>query len=525
MGAPQPDVRKLPLPPGVFANGTFYEQANRWCDANLVRFVRGYVQPIGGWARLTEKIGTTEATQEMALTGRPCGALAFRASNNQAWLLMGTHSKFYAYRAGNRYDVTPSGFTAGNEHAIAVAGYGDGGYGAGTYNYGLTAFSEVSEAATWSIDVFGQTTIAVNDPTSRIIYQWLASSASTIMTTLLNAPSCTALVVTPETHIMALGTSSSYNTVAWCSAGEANTWTPATTNTAGDYQLITNGRLMAGLRLRNETLLFTDVDTHSATYSNDEFVYSFRQVGTGSGVISKRAAVAIDTRAFWMGPNGFFVYDGYVRTLPCDVWDKVYGDIDDIQRSKIWAVHNSAFNEVTWYYPQVGSSNAQISNYVTFNYEDRTWSLGALDRSAGVDSGALQVPVYLSSNGWVWQHESGTSRLATDGSQLTPYVTSGPLEVEDGGNVIRCHTFIPDERRPDDNVADSGYGSRVQYKLYAAMYPNEAEFGTAQTFYTSGPTSVRRTGRWLRLHVEERTANSSWIVGIPRIGVSVLGRR
>lgn len=530
MGAPQPDIRKLPLPPGLMANGTFYDQANRWCDGNLMRFVRGYVGPIGGWTRLQEFIGTSQSTQYIDLVGRPCGALAYRASNNQAWLIMGTNSKIYAYRSGNKYDITPSGFVAGNANATPGAGYGDGGYGDGGYGIGLSAFGEVIEAGTWSLDTYGDWLIGVNDPTSRVMYSWMVTTPSTLMTSISTAPTCTSLVVTPEQHIFALGANGSYQTVKWNSAGEINNWVISTTTTAGEYQLMTNGRLMAGIRLRNETLLFTDADVHSATYTNDDFIYRFTQVGVGCGLVSKRSVVSIDGRAIWMSHAGFFVYDGFVSPLPCEVWDKVFSNLDPIQKSKTWAVQNSAFNEVTWFYPvsndDAGTDFAECSRYVTYNYVEQTWTYGAIDRAAGVDAGAVNKPIWMSTNGYVWQQESGQSRFGADGiEQLVPYISSGPLEIEDGGNVARVHTFIPDERRPDDDVGAPLYNSRVQYKLYAAFYPNEAEFGDAQTFYTNGPTSVRRTGRWFRLNITERTPNSDWLVGVPRVGVTMLGRR
>ena len=39
----------LKLPPGVFRNGTEYQAAGRWYDANLVRWYEGTLRPINGW--------------------------------------------------------------------------------------------------------------------------------------------------------------------------------------------------------------------------------------------------------------------------------------------------------------------------------------------------------------------------------------------------------------------------------------------------------------------------------------------
>ena len=43
-------------------------------------------------------------------------------------------------------------------------------------------------------------------------------------------------------------------------------WTPATTNEAGDILLQTSGQIMQGIRTRGQTLIITDVDAHSMRY-------------------------------------------------------------------------------------------------------------------------------------------------------------------------------------------------------------------------------------------------------------------
>jgi len=43
----------LKLPPGIYRNGTQYQSAGRWYDANLVRWYDGTLRPIGGWRKRT----------------------------------------------------------------------------------------------------------------------------------------------------------------------------------------------------------------------------------------------------------------------------------------------------------------------------------------------------------------------------------------------------------------------------------------------------------------------------------------
>ena len=63
-------------------------------------------------------------------------------------------------------------------------------------------------------------------------------------------------------------------------------------------------------------------------------------VGDNCGIISSRAVVAQDTYAMWMGPNGFFVYDGFVKPIPCDLQDYVFKDLNRSLYRNIWALSN-----------------------------------------------------------------------------------------------------------------------------------------------------------------------------------------
>lgn len=42
----------LKIPLGVARNGTEYQNAGRWYDAQLVRWFEGTLRPVGGWTPL-----------------------------------------------------------------------------------------------------------------------------------------------------------------------------------------------------------------------------------------------------------------------------------------------------------------------------------------------------------------------------------------------------------------------------------------------------------------------------------------
>ena len=99
-------LRKLDLPPGLRQVGTIYECSGRWYDANLVRWHEGAMQPIAGWSQRTTS----------AMTGKARAAMAWVDNDSLRWIMVGTHSKLYAFTqtAETPSDITPAGFTAGD---------------------------------------------------------------------------------------------------------------------------------------------------------------------------------------------------------------------------------------------------------------------------------------------------------------------------------------------------------------------------------------------------------------------------
>ena len=134
----------LKIPAGVYRNGTEYQSAGRWYDANLVRWFENTLRPIGGW----RKKSTT------ALTGKCRGLLTWRDNTGGAWAAAGTNSKLYAINGSSVIkDITPSGLSVGIADATILTGYGYNTYG--SYDYGIQrpATETFQPATTWSLEI------------------------------------------------------------------------------------------------------------------------------------------------------------------------------------------------------------------------------------------------------------------------------------------------------------------------------------------------------------------------------------
>ena len=488
----------IKLPPGVYRNGTEYQAAGRWYDANLVRWYENTLRPMGGWRK--------RATGQMSGSCR--GFITWRDNSANRWIAAGTHTKLYAMdEGGTLKDITPTGFTTGSASALSTTGYGYSTYGTLAYGTPRPDTGTITPATTWSMDTWGEYLIACSNADGKL-YQWqLGFTTPTLAAVITNAPTGNkAVLVTAERIMFALGAGGNPRKIQWSDQEDNTVWTPAGTNQAGDYELATPGTLLAGKRVKGVNLLFTDVDVHTAQYVGAPFVYGFEKAGSGCGLISAQSVAAIDTAAIWMSKSGFWIYDGYVKPLPSDVSDYVFGNINFNQASKVYAVHNSKYGEIWWYYPSSGSN--ENDSYVTFNYRENHWNIGTLARTAGTDAGVFANPLMVSTDGYIYEHEVG---FAYDSASL--YAESGPVQLGNGDNIMSVRQVVPDEQTLGEAV--------VSFKT--RNYPT----GTQSTFgpYTAAnPTDVRFAARQVNVKVTGNTL-ADWRIGVMRLDAVPSGKR
>lgn len=485
---------KLQIPPGVYSNGTDYQSQGRWHDASLVRWRSGAMEPIGGWLELTPN----------KVTGRPSDVHQYRSGADRK-LVVGTHSAlWYVAPNGTLTDITPAGYTGGRESRGNQFGYGLGTYGTSAFGISSHGTAAVQPPTNWTLDNFG-TFLVASANTDGTLYYWDGSTPTA--TVMAGAPvNNNASIVSEERFVFALGAGGNDALVQWSDQEDFMVWTPSSTNQAGDFTLQTSGAILCGLRIRGQLLILTTVDAHTASYQGAPYVYGFERVGNGCGVIGPQAATATDSFAAWMGRDGFFMFDGYVKPLPCDVFDRVYSDINMVQAEKVAAWNNTLAGEIWWLYPS--ADTAECNRYIAWNYRENTWAIGAIDRTCGSDEGVYDNPIMVSSDGTIYSHEIGYNY---DGQ--IPFAESGPVELGNGDAVYMAKHLYPDEKTQGD----------VSATFKTRFYPNGPE-STHGPYSMAAPTSVRFTGRQVSMRIES-ARNTDWRFGIPRLDVTPGGTR
>ena len=317
----------------------------------------------------------------------------------------------------------------------------------------------------WVFENFGEDLLALASNGS--LFKWDKSSGQTTRAAVVtNAPTAARHLIlsTPDRHVILFGTETTIGTTTtqddlflrFSSQEDTNTWSPASTNTAGSFRIQDGSKIMTVVRSRGGILVWTDTSLHSLQFIGAPFVFGLTQIAANCGAISPYSAVDVNGTTFWMSQQAFYMFDGAVRKIPCSVQDYVFDDFSITQQQLVYAGINTDFNEITWFYASNDSSF--IDRSVIYNYLEQTWYTNSLARTSWLDRGVYQVPYGTeyepTTNGttptvlgltdgasFVYSHEVGTDN---DTEALPCFLQSGDFDIEDGQQILSVQRFIPD---------------------------------------------------------------------------------
>lgn len=404
-------------------------------------------------------------------------------------------------------------------------GYGIGPYGSGGYGTGTPVTPSVGpaiDAIDWTLDNWGEILIACPDRVQPFhatpfqpIYQWDEGSASSTIIT--NAPPVNdgIFVAMPQRQLVAWGSTQTGIPdpllVAWSDIGNFNQWIPLVTNQAGSYRIAKGSRIVGCAQGPQQAIIWTDIDVWSMQYIGQPFVYSFNEIGTGCGLIGRKAAASVNGIYYWMGPSQFYTLSGEgVQPLACSVWDVVFQNLDQNNLQKIRVAVNSRFGEIQWFYPSKLGGTGEVDSYVKYNVYLGVWDFGTLGRSAWVDQSVLGPPIGADPTTLLLQqHETSND---ADGVAMLPFFQSGYYALDDGDQKTFIDWVWPDMKW---GFYDAAQTATVQITFLTADYPGD----TPQVF---GPYSVtqateyfytRLRARLLAVKISSSDLGSFWRIG------------
>ena len=417
----------------------------------------------------------------------------------------------------------------------------------------------IIEPGQWRLINYGENLLALMH--NKKIFQWEPSipnlSVRAVLVTGTQVPTASRDMVlsTPDRHLICIGTETTLQTastqddmfVRWSNQESITTWTPTATNTAGSQRLTDGSKLMGGIVGKTAVYIWSDTAMYTMKFIGPPFTFGFNQVGTNCGMSSQHSAAEVNGIAYWMGPTGFYKFDGgRVQLMPCLVEDYIFEDINTNANQQIHVAVNALFGEITWFYPSSGSD--YVDRSATYNYLESTpdnpiWYTSSLARSTWTIEGVFAKPyatefksavaptyptVVGISNGasYYWAQETGTDEVFASGTTnaIAGYVESGDYDIGgpegeqgEGEFMMRISRIIPD------------YGAQTgdsRITLSTKAFPSSTAVATNHTATTSTTQLFTRSrARQIAIKVGNISTGQTWRMGTFRLDIHPGGRR
>ena len=301
---------------------------------------------------------------------------------------------------------------------------------------------------------------------------------------------------------------------------------PTATNTAGDLRLGGGSTFVQAVETKQQILVFTNKTLHAMKFIGPPFTFGLQELSKNITIMSPFSAIAVEDAVFWMGVDTFYVYSGgQTIQLPCTVKDKVFLDFNFAERDKVHVGLNSEFSEILWFYPS--SAGTEIDKYVAYNYLEKVWYYGTLERQAWLDRGIRNLP-QATGGSLLYNHEVG---FDDDGSAMTSFIESSAIDIGDGDKFLSIKQVIPDITFNGSTSVNPDVAFTMKSRNNPGADFNESTSNTTQRSATSPveqfteKLNYRLRGRSFALRIDSTSLGTKYKLGTPRVDIREDGRR
>jgi hypothetical protein len=323
--------------------------------------------------------------------------------------------------------------------------------------------------------------------------------------------------------------------IRWSNQDDPFNWTPDAVNQAGSIRLSDGSEIITAIQTRQEIVVFTDSALYSLQYLGPPNVWQTQLLGANTSIQSPNCVALASGIVYWMGVDKFYLYDGRVQTLNCDVRRYVFSDFNQAQAAQVFTGTNEGFNEVWWFYCSANST--VVDRYVVFNYAEKIWYYGTLGRTAWLDSGLRDYPIAATYSQNLVNHEEGINdNEGADPLPIAANISSSEFDIQDGHNFGFVWRVLPDLTFETSTTSPTMQAPTVTMTLFglsnsgsgvtsSAGAPVAASASYVITEEFTGQIYTRMRGRQLIFKIESNQINTTWQIGAPRVDIRPDGRR
>ena len=463
-------------------------------------------------------------TVTQVLSTREFVIAAISSASSSASVYENSGYAWYEYYKGQAPNLPGIGY--------GVGGYGLDGYGGNVLDPAPPAYPGTPiNAVDWTLDNWGE--IFISCPLEGPVYQWSPTQGQLIATVIPEAPPVNegVFVAMPQRQIIAWG--STFNgikdplLVRWCDVENYNSWAQTPTNQAGYYRIPKGSRIVQGIQGPQQGLLWTDLGLWAMQYVGPPYVYQFNELGTGCGLIGRKAAGSVNGVVYWMGPSQFYRLSGSgVEPIRCPVWDVVFQDLDTDNLDNIRIAPNSRFGEIAWHFPTI-SNGGENYGYVKYNYVLDQWDYGFnsainpyVARSAWINESVLGPPIGAGLNQYLYQHEVSPN---ADGVSMNSYFQTGYFALTEADVLMFIDQVWPDMKW---GYFGGTQGANVLLTFYVTSYAGQTPIAYGPYTLTQATTYItpRFRGRLVSIKIESNDIDSWWRLGNIRYRIQQDGK-
>jgi len=458
----------------------------------------------------------------------------------------------YQINTGLGTSLIGAGWGAGTWGGTATGGFAATGWGA-------ASSSSITGASLrlWSHDNYGQNLLFnVRDGG---IYYWDKSGGyarGTAISALIapysptgavgKAPTIAKQVMVSDNdrHIIAFGCDDEFTLgtqdpllIRFSAAESITEWRTLATTDAGSIRIGSGSLIVTAVETKQQIIVITDTSVHALQYLGPPFTFGLTMVSDNISISGPNAAIAVDDSVYWMGEGDFYIYNGIVSQVPCDVKDYIFSRIDPTQTQKVTAGANINYGEVWWFYQSNTEGVTDNDSYVVYNYQQRIWYYGSLTRTAWTHKNLGIYPIAVGTDNYVYLHEQGFDDGSTDPvSAIEAYIESSGQDLGDGDSFAFIWRVIPDLTFRNSTADIPTAYMTVQMSNFPG-----ADFTGAPAGYSNGSTITRTAtypveqftnqvftrlrGRSFTFRIESNQVGTGWRLGAPRLDIRTDGKR
>jgi hypothetical protein len=496
--------------------------------------ITGCVPVVGNYVEISGVVGPVNGIPASEINGN---REILTAPDNNSFTIATTTAATSTATGGGTAITVSFEITVGDTSTTYGYGWGTGGWGAEAWGTsGLTPVTIFQRD--WWIDNFDNDIVA-NVRNSSIFYWTYNGNFNTRAVLLSSLAGASAvptqamqvLVSQNDKHLLAFG-STPYGggafdplLIRWANQDEPTNWTPSPTNSAGFIRVSRGSQIIRALPTRQEILVFTNSNLYSLQYLGTTDVFGLQEYADNISIMSPRAVISANNVTYWMGIDKFYIYSGRVETLPCTLRNHVFQNFNYDQADQVVCGTNEAWHEIWWFYP---TANSQINNaYVIYNYLEKVWYYGSIQRTAWLDSSLRRYPQAVGGY-FLYNHEEGVN---DDTLPMTSFITTNDFDVGDGENFLLVKRIIPDVNFEGSTTTNPKVLMTMRPRNFpgtnyiASNEPDVTRTATVPIEQYTEQVFIRARARQMGFRITSEDLGVQWQLGAPRLDGRSDGKR